>query len=73
MSKEEQLRMVSTLGFEKPSAHMISSAYHKQAHYLFVQRKFNKCRQLIPETLQLAAVPLACRCELLQQLACVQP
>ncbi|KAL1635782.1 hypothetical protein SLS56_001477 [Neofusicoccum ribis] len=43
------------------------------AYYLYLQHRHDECRELILDTLPKQWVPLACRCELLQQLAVIEP
>lgn len=40
---------------------------------MFRQRRLDECRDLILRNLEKAHVPLACRCQLLQQLAVIEP
>lgn len=40
---------------------------------MFRERRLDECRELILISLEKARVPLACRCQLLQQLAVIEP
>lgn len=40
---------------------------------MFRERRLDECRDLILSNLEKAHVPLACRCQLLQQLAVIEP